>query len=128
MKLFCPMLILLLFQTLALSEDFVVYNVQKALSFGNVDEVLEKDYFINMGHQNGLRVGSVLDVYRKISSYDVRTEKLYLNVTYHFARLKVIHVENQLAIARLEKFLPPEKTPIFSPPGVMAGDIVKKAE
>ncbi|MBI3535415.1 MAG: hypothetical protein HY072_08050 [Deltaproteobacteria bacterium] len=128
MKLFCHIIfILLLFQPLALSEDFVVYNVQKALSFGN-DEVLEKDYFINMGHQNGLRVGSILDVYRKISSYDVRTEKLYLNVTFPFARLKVIHVENQLAIARLEKFLPPEKTPVFFPPGVMAGDIVKKAE
>ncbi len=112
----------------AWADDFVVYSVERALDFGIPGQTPEKDFFVNMGTQKGLKNGSSLEVYRKAPSYDVKNERLYQDVTFPFARLRVIHVESNLAIARLEKFLPADKTPHISPPAVMVGDLVKKTE
>ncbi len=110
------------------AEDFVVYSVQKGLDFGNPGETPQKDYFITMGSQNGLRNGAMLEVLRKTPTYDIRGEKLYKDMAYPFAKLKVIHVESNGAIARLDKFLPVEKTPIIQIPAIIVGDLVRRAE
>jgi len=107
------------------AEDFIVYSVFKPVDLGIANEAPAKDYYVNMGSAQGLRPGSTLDVLRKVASYDLSTQKLYKDVVFPFAKLKVIHVENDAAIARLDKFLPAESTPVLAPKAVMVGDIVK---
>jgi hypothetical protein len=110
------------------AADYTVYSVHKALDLGNPGEVVEKDYYVNMGPTQGVHEGSVLEVDRKISTYDLLSERLYKEVTFPIARLKVIHAENGASIARLEKFMPADKTPVVSPRAVMVGDFVKIAQ
>lgn len=110
------------------AADFTVYSVYKALDLGNPDDVPQKDFYVNMGSAHGLHEGIVLEVSRRISTYDVLTEKLYKDMTFPIARLKVIHVESNAAIARLEKLLPADKTPAVATRAVMIGDIVKIAD
>src|SRR4051794_19823627 len=98
----------------SLAADFVVYSVYKGLDLGNPGEDPQKDYYINMGSAHGLRAGSHLDVLRRIATYDLLNEKLYKDVTFPIARIKVIHVENNAAICRVEKMIPPDKTPAVS--------------
>lgn len=107
------------------ADDHIVYSVQRSLNMGNPGEVTTKDFYINMGKVNGVVEGAVLDVYRRASTYDLLSEKLYRDVTFPFAKLKVIHVEKDVAIARFEKILPEAAAPVVTPRAVMVGDIVK---
>jgi hypothetical protein len=109
------------------SADFVVYSVYKELDMGNPDEIPQKDFYVNLGSAQGVKPGSKLEVLRRISSYDLQTEKLYKEVTFPIAHLKIIHVESNAAIARLDKMLAADKTPAMTPRAVMIGDLVRPA-
>lgn len=108
--------------------DFVVISVLRSLDLGNTGEQPQRDYFVNMGSSQGIREGTVLEVLRKTPSYDLNSQTLYRDITFPIARLKVIHSESNIAIARLEKMLPPEKTPVIVPNSVMVGDAVRLAQ
>ena len=113
---------------LAGAQDFTVYSVYKALDLGNPGETPQKDFYVNMGQAQGVHEGTVLEVSRKAYTYDLVSEKLYKEVVFPIARLKVIHVEPNVAIARLDKLFSPEKTPATSTRSVMIGDVVKVSE
>jgi hypothetical protein len=106
------------------SAEFVVYSVYKAIDLGNPGETPQKDYYVNMGTANGLHNGATLEVIRKVATYDLLSEKLYKDVSFPIARLKVIHVEQNAAVARLEQVLPAESTPAVANRAVMVGDAV----
>ena len=120
--------VLLSQQCQAQSDDYVVYSVYKALDMGNPGEIPQKDYFVNMGSAQGIKPGTVLQVLRRMSTYDLLTEKLYKDVTFPIAKLKVIHVEGSAAIARLQEMLPKDKNPATTPNAVMVGDLVRFAD
>ncbi len=107
------------------SDDFLVYGIQNSLDMGNPNEVPVRDIFVTMGAAHGLRPGSILEVMRKEPTYDLINEKLQRDVTFPFATLKIIHVEANTAVARLDKMNPAEQTPSIIPPSVMAGDLVR---
>ncbi len=107
------------------AADYVVYSVYKELDLGFPGDSPQKDFFVNMGTAQGVRIGAALKVYRRVSTYDLMSEKLYRDVSFPIARLKVIHAENNAAICRLDKMLPVASTPAFSPRAVMVGDLVE---
>lgn len=109
----------------AQAQDPVVYSVFRNLDLGNPGEAAQKDYYVNIGAAQGLKPGKRLEVSRRISTYDLLSEKLYRDVTFPIATLTVIHAEANAAIARLEKMHPAEKTPASIPRAVMVGDIVQ---
>ena len=109
------------------SAEFVVYSVYRGLDMGNPGETPQKDFYVNIGAAQGVRVGTTLEVMRRASTYDLITEKLYKDLTYPIARLKVIHAENNAAVARLDKMLPADKTPALAPNAVIVGDLVRQA-
>jgi hypothetical protein len=114
--------------SIAGAQDYTIYSVYKSLDLGNPGETQQKDFYVIMGRAQGVREGTVLEVSRKSYSYDLVSEKLYKEVTFPIAKLKVIHVEPNVAIARLDKMLSPEKTPAITPRAVMIGDVVKVSE
>jgi hypothetical protein len=109
------------------SADFMIYSIYRNLSLGTPGEVSEKDYYINMGTAHGLQKGSLLQVLRRVSTYDVLSEQLYRDVAFPIATVKVIHVESKVAIARLEKLMPADTTPSITPRAIMIGDVVETA-
>jgi hypothetical protein len=109
-------------------QEFVVYGVHKELDLGNPGETPQKDYYLSIGSAQGLREGSIVEVNRRMPTYDLSAEKLYKDVIFPIARLKVIHVEGNAAIARLDKMLPADKIPAMGAPrAVMVGDLVRPA-
>lgn len=109
----------------ALAAEHTVYAVQPKLNLGNPGEINRKDFFINLGTAEGLKVGATVEVLRRISTYDLLNQKLYKDMSFPIATLKIIHVENNAAIARLEKFYSDDQTPTLSPYAVMVGDLVR---
>jgi hypothetical protein len=113
----------------AQASDYIVYNVFRPLDLGEDESggSRPKDFYVNMGSSNGVRSGTVLEVLRKVSTFDLSSQKLYKDVLLPVAKIKVIHVESNAAVARLEKLAPPELTPGISPRAVMVGDMVRLA-
>jgi hypothetical protein len=70
------------------SAEFVVYSVYRGLDMGIPGETPQKDFYVNIGAAQGVRVGTTLEVMRRASTYDLITEKLYKDLTYPIARLK----------------------------------------
>ena len=117
--------LLLCFPDFAYSAEHFVYSVYKGVELGNPGENDPKDYYVNMGSAQGLQEGAVLEVIRRTPTYDLTNQKLYKDITFPIAHLKVIHVENAAAVARLDKMLPEDQTPVISPRAVMVGDLVR---
>lgn len=121
------------------AAETVIYSVYQGVDLGEApssDAGTEprtprtplKDFFINAGSSQGITPGTVLEVSRKMPTYDLLGEKLYKEVAFPIARIKVVHAEQGVAIARLEKMLPSDKTPVFSPRAIMVGDLVRRAD
>jgi hypothetical protein len=109
----------------ALAEESTVYQVFRAVDLGESGVVPPKDIFINAGANQGIKKGTVLDVYRKISSFDNLTQKLAGDHMIPVVRIKVIHSDEKTAIARLDKFVSTEEEPALLPQAVMIGDVVR---
>ncbi len=123
----------------AKAAEAVIYSVYQGVDLGEPPSAAEqaevkappapkKDYFINVGSSQGIKPGTVLEVSRKMPTYDLLGEKLYKEIVFPIGTIKVIHVEQGVAIARLDKMLPSDKTPAFSPRAIMVGDLVRKAD
>lgn len=105
--------------------DYSVYSIYQGLNLGGAGEVTQKDFYVNMGSSQGIVQGVRLQVYRHTPTFDLVSQQVYRDVTFPIAIIKVIHVEPNVAIARLERFLPVEQSATISPRAIMVGDLVK---
>jgi hypothetical protein len=65
-----PVLFLIAFTfttSLAIAKDFVIYSIAQDIPMGNKDEVIRKNFYVDMGSSQGVKKGSVLEVYRVVS-------------------------------------------------------------
>ena len=83
------------------------------------------DYYLTLGKNHGLAVGTIVEVMRRQATYDVINKKLHKDLTFPIARLKVIHSETGASIARLESFAPEDRRPALTPNAVAIGDLVR---
>lgn len=108
--------------------EAMVYSVYKGIDLGNSGGSSEKDFFVNLGTNQGVKTGTLLEVARRTPTYDLTTEKLYKDLLFPFARMRVIHAERDASIARIEKFYPTDKTPVVVPRAVIVGDLVRPVD
>ena len=84
------------------AKSYLVYSIAQDLPMGD-NAVLKKNYYLNIGAQQGIKEGSELTVYRQLNqSNPYAIEK---NVTYNvpIGELKVIHAEEENSIAVVQK-------------------------
>lgn len=91
---------------------------------GNKDEVIRKNFYVDMGKNQGVKKGSVLDVYRVVSVLDPYENKKRFNHRIKIGEVKVLHAEDASAIGVLNKLEEAEETPVFEVGKMMIGDIV----
>lgn len=108
---------------LANAADYTVFGVKSDLLMNDGGPSF-RDIFVNMGTGQGIKVGSKLDAFRVVTTIDEINQKTGRNISFKIARLKVIHAESDMAVARVIEFLPPESTPIGTYTNVMVGDKV----
>ncbi len=103
---------------------YTVFGVRNEFPM-NDSQKLYRDLYVNMGTAQGIKVGSKLDVFRLLSTADQLNQKNGPNINFRFAKLKVIHVEDNTAVARVVEFVPGEEIPNFGYSDVMVGDSVE---
>ena len=104
------------------AEDYFIYSITQDFPMGYENEVLKKNYYLNMGKKQGIETGSVLNVYRTIFEIDTYNNNRRNKFKVKIGQVKITHVEEQNAIARLLTVDNGEEAPQFDIPSVMIGD------
>jgi hypothetical protein len=121
MKFFILLFLVLLPQSIW-ARNYVIFSMAQDLPMGVENEVIRKNYYINMGSNQGVKKDGLLDVFRIISVQNPYDGKQRVNYKVKIGQLKVLHASDQAAIAVLSKL--EESTPIFELPQFMIGDHV----
>jgi hypothetical protein len=107
----------------AYGADHQVIEIKKNLQMHEGDPIVF-DYYINAGSGQGMRVGMVVKVSRRIPVYDRYQNKSQDDLVLEIAKLKIIHTENGISVARIFNVFDRENLPIVDYDTVMTGDIV----
>lgn len=91
---------------------------------GIENEVVRKNYYVNMGSGQGVKKDSLLDVFRIVSVQNPYDNKKRVNYKVKIGQLKVLHSSDEAAIAVVSEYNKAEETPIFEIPQFMIGDHV----
>lgn len=110
------------------AAEHSVYEVYRAIDLGESDRQPPKEIFVDIGSLHGVKKGSVLDVYRKVSSFNNLTEKFASDHLVPVGKLRVIHTDEKTAIARIDRFVSPEQELALLPQSIMIGDFVRLAD
>ena len=118
LKYFCLLLL-----PLQVWADLTIFDVRKNLPMSDTDPIY-RDFIINGGSEAGLSVGMVLTVQRRIPLYDSYQNRSAGDLQLKVARVKLIHVQKGLAVARLQSEFTREGTPLLDDNFIMVGDHV----
>lgn len=118
-------IICLIFTTsMGMARDYIIYSISQDLPMGLENEIIKKNYYVNIGKQQGLKEGTVLDVIRTISRLDPYETKKRYNYNVNIGKLKVLHTENSSSIARMEEMLKGPDIPYLEIDSFIIGDKV----
>ncbi len=113
--------------TAAVAGEYKVFGIRTDFPMAD-EQPLFRDVYVNMGTDQGIKSGSTLDAFRVLTTVDELNQKTGRNISFKIAKLRVIHAESDVSVARVTQFLPPESTPIGSFTNVMVGDEVEVAK
>lgn len=105
----------------AAQADITIFDVRKQLPMSNT-EVVFRDFYINAGSEAGLTLGMVVTVQRRMPLYDSYQNRSAGDLQLKVARVKIIHVQKGLAVARLHSEFTREGTPLLEDNFIMIGD------
>ena len=115
----------MLFFSISISaRDHLIFSVVEDLPMGTDNEVLRRNYYVNIGANQGVTPGTVLSVYRVISKSNPYDNKKRVNYKIPIGLLEVVHSEDNAAVATIKTLLLTEKDPIFEINNFMIGDHV----
>lgn len=103
MKLFILLATLLMSQSIW-ARSYVIFSMTQDLSMGEENEVIRKNYYVNVGASQGVVKDSTLDVFRIISIQNPYDNKKRVNYKVKIGELKVLHSSDDAAIAMVKSF------------------------
>ncbi len=106
------------------AEDFSIIEVKRNIQMSETDPVA-RDYYINAGSQQGLKNNMVLSVYRRVPVRDPSGGQTLGDVQMPVGQLKVLFLQDRLAVAREYQLKDFEEAPVLDQKGVMIGDKVQ---
>jgi hypothetical protein len=101
----------------------VIFDVRRSLPM-EPDEPVYHDFYISAGIEAGIKKGQFLPVARQMPVHDPIQNKQQALLTIAVGKLQVIHVERNMAVARLVSELSDDERPTLEYEAVMIGDRV----
>ncbi|HRK07019.1 MAG TPA: hypothetical protein PLZ57_04565 [Pseudobdellovibrionaceae bacterium] len=106
-----------------LADAPVIFDVRRSLPM-EPDEPTFHDFYISAGVEAGIKKGQFLPVARQMPVHDPIANKQQAIITIPVGKLQVIHVERNIAVARLVNELRDDERPTLEFEAVMIGDRV----
>ena len=117
-------LVFLFTASMGFARDYIIFSIAQDLPMGFESEVIKKNYYVNIGQQQGVEQGTHLDVFRVVSRLDPYGDKKRYNFKVKIGELEVLHTEESSAIGILKSLHKDEKSPYFEINNFMIGDKV----
>ncbi|MGE4133434.1 MAG: hypothetical protein AB7F86_17465 [Bdellovibrionales bacterium] len=105
---------------MALAE-LTIFDVRKNLPLSD-DEKTFKDYYINGGTEAGIANGMLITVQRRLPLYDTYSNRSAGDLNLKVAKIKIIHTQKGLSVARLQSEFSRETAPLLEDNFIMVGD------
>lgn len=105
------------------APDNIVFGMKTEIAMSTTDTP-RKDYYMNIGLSQGVKQGTILDVFRSVTTTDDINSRSAQNIVFKVGKVKVIHAENDISVGRIVDILPPNEVPIGAFPTVVIGDRV----
>jgi hypothetical protein len=109
------------------SKTYSVFDIKKTTPLHNNQKVF-RDYYVNLGSDQGAKAGSILAVYRRQGVVDYYRNVLHDDLLVPVAHMKVIMAQKTMSVARLESLTPAKQIPVLEFNAVMLGDRVQLVE
>jgi hypothetical protein len=123
-NLHATLIFLLLYLTsVAAARDYIIFSITKDFPMYAGETNIKKNYYINMGKDQGLKEGSVLNVYRFTSEVDPYENKKRYEYRIKIGQLEVIHSDKGAAITKEKSLLTNEI--YLDVPNFMVGDQIE---
>ncbi|MBN1114922.1 MAG: hypothetical protein JXA66_06240 [Oligoflexia bacterium] len=107
------------------SKEFRIFFIKKEFDLGTRSNGLFRDYYTNIGTQNGVTKGTHLDVYRKVQVIDSQHGGAPVEVRIYVGQLKAIFVNSNITIARASSLADEESNPVLDYQSFLVGDLVE---
>lgn len=123
----CKKIIFLLFILTSFSiqaREHLIYSIEQEIPMGYDEEELKKNYFVNIGTNQGVEKGTKLDVYRIISKLNPYDDQKRINHKIKVGEMQVLYSTDEAAIAIMSKYNDDKNTPLFELEDFMIGDHV----
>lgn len=118
------LLLLLVLSFNCVAKEYVIYSISQDIPMGFENEIIKKNFYVNIGKKQGISKGTILDAFRVISRSDpYKSKKRYIHKV-KIGELQVLHSEDGSSIAKLSKLNLDENFPLFEISGFMIGDRV----
>lgn len=104
--------------------DLKVVDVRRNIPLRD-DDAVYKDFYINGGTKEGLKPNMVVTATRKMNIRDASGQQSIGELNIPVAQLKVVFVQENIAVAREFKPLSRDEFPMLEQVGVMSGDLVE---
>lgn len=114
-------LISMLASNIAQARNAYIFDVKRNIPMSEYEPIY-KDYYINAGKEAGLKKNLVFDVVRYVSLKDLSSQGNGEDLVVPVGQLKVLFVQNSVAVARLAKLYSREDLPTLDQVGIMVGD------
>ncbi len=105
----------------AFAGDLTIFDVRKNLPMSDT-EIVYRDFYINGGSESGLNSGMVITVERRMPLYDNYQNRSAGDLQLKVAKIKIIHVQKGISVARLFSEFTRENAPILEDNFIMVGD------
>ncbi len=117
------LLITLTISSSTYARSYVIFSMAQDLPMGLENEVIKKNYYVNMGKGQGVKKDSVLDVFRIVSIQNPYDNKKRVNYKVKIGELKVLFASDDAAIATVKEY-EQEDMPVLELSQFMIGDHV----
>lgn len=120
----CKLLLFLVLTSTIFAKDYVIYSIAQNIPMGEKDEIIKKNYYLNIGKSQGVQKGTIVDVFRNISRVDPYESKQRYNYKVKIGELMVLYSQTDSSIAKLHNLRTDESAPLFEIDSLMIGDKV----
>jgi hypothetical protein len=85
------------------AKNFVIFNISQDFPMGEEDEILLKNFYVNIGTDQGVHEGTLLDIFRIISKNNPYAGAKRISMKIKIGELEIIHSEENYSIAVLSQ-------------------------
>jgi hypothetical protein len=107
-----------------INKDHLIYSVSEEIPMGYENEVTKRNFYLNIGSNQGVSAGTVLDVFRVISRINPYENLTRVKYKVKIGQIKVLHSDDEAAIGIMTELKDETNTQLIHLKGFMIGDHV----